>query len=116
MDVAAHQLRRGSIDHPMPLKRRDTGEGGGGDDYVEMPAFAGPGMAFVLRAVIANLQMRRMQSGLQRVAEPLGPRAHVGSFDSYPRNSQNKRPIVNTKTTGIMSQVLKKTQVSSLMV
>ena len=61
MDVAAHQFSGGSIDHPVPFQRGNPGEAGGGDDDVEMAAFSRARVAFVLRAVIANLEQGRVQ-------------------------------------------------------
>ena len=117
MDVAAHQFSGGSIDHPVPFQRGNAGEGRGRDDDVEMAAFARAGVAFVFRAVIANLEQGRMQGGFERGAQPLGARAHVDSSaptlsDQYPRSIQNMRPAVNTNTSGMIIQVLKNTQSS----
>ena len=71
MDVAAHQFSGGSIDHPVPFQRGSAGESRRGDDDVEMTAFARTGVAFVLRAVVADFEQGRVQRGFERDAQTL---------------------------------------------
>jgi hypothetical protein len=83
MDVAAHQFSGGSIDHPMPFERRDSGEARGGNYDVEMTAFACPGMTGVPRAVVTDFEQAWVQGGFERCTQPLHARtcAHgAGSF------------------------------------
>lgn len=118
MDVAAHQLGGGSIDHPMPLKCRDPGEAIRGNGDVEMPTFTRPGVAGVLRAVIADLESGGLQGLLQCRSQALHAGIHAGPAGvsrGACRNSPKMITAVNTKISGMMIQVLNVTQAASLM-
>ena len=117
MDVAAHQLGGGSIDHPVPFERRNPGEAGRGDDHVEMAAFARARVAFVLRAVVADLEQGRVQGGFECQAQALSARAGAhgaDSLDSTPRNRYSKTPTMKIIAAGRAIQTLKKAHSCSL--
>ena len=93
MDVAAHQFSGGSIDHPMPFQRGNAGKARRRDHDVEMATFAGPGVAGMFGAVIANLEQARMQSGFERCTQTLHSRtcAHgADSFDAFVNTPRNR--------------------------
>lgn len=116
MDVAAHQFSDGSIDHSMALADGEPGERGGGDDDVEMPALAGSRMTGVRRTVIADFQQRGRERRLQRGAQAIDASAHGDFPAAGSRMIHSTRPSVKTKSKGTTTQVLKVTQVASLMV
>lgn len=112
MDVPAHQFGGGSIDHPVPLDRRDTGERRRRDDHVEMAAFACAGMAGVLRTVVTDLEAHGMERRFERGPQPrdaLG--RHVGeSFvNRTSRSAQNIAASVATIAMGGAIHTLKVT-------
>lgn len=113
MDLTAQELGGRSIDHPMPLHRAAAFEQRTRDDHVEMAAFARPGVPGMLCAVVADLQLRGRQGRFEGATQSVDPRAHACAFGA-PRMIQKMRPAVNTNTSGITTQVLKVTQVSSL--
>ena len=119
VDVAAHQFSGGSIDHSMSLYPGDTFEGRRDDGDVKMPALARAGMAGVFGAVVANFEQGRMERLLERGAQPFDPRAHTdspGPAESGDwRRIQKMTPRVNANASGIITNDLKLTQASWLM-
>ena len=116
VDISAHQFGGGSIDHSMSLYLRDPVEHGRGDDHVEMAAFARPGMAGVLRAVVADFEHHGLQA-LQGRPQAIDPRrcAHeVLSLLKAPRMTHNTIAIVTTIATMGAMTTLKRTQSASL--
>ena len=101
----------------MPFQRGDAGECRCRDDDVKMATFARTGVAFVFRAVIANLEQGRLQRGFERDAEPVGARrAHEGSLANAPRSRYRMTPKRKTIASGNEIQSLNLTQSPSLRV
>src|SRR5262245_57727320 len=76
MDAAGQQRRGGSIHEAVPFQRPEAGEAAGDDMYGEMGAFAGPGMAGMRGAVVAQGELLRSEGLPQQRLELPGHRAH----------------------------------------
>ena len=116
VNVLAHELGGGSIDHPMSLHLRHAVERGGGDGHMKMAAFARTGMADVFGAVVANLEQRRMQRILESGTQACDARrvTHAPfSVLTAPRNIRYPSPSVVTSANGVRIQTLKVTQSAS---
>jgi hypothetical protein len=101
----------------MPLHLRDAVEGRGGNDDVEMAAFARTGMADVTGTVVADFEQRRIQRLFERRAQAFNARHSVHealSLPNSPRSAHNTTAIVKTMAMGGAIQTLNNTQSDSL--
>ena len=79
MDLRTEQIAKGLVDHPVLLQDQSTLEGGGDDQKVEVPTTArGARVALVMGALVAQLEVGRLEALIQNGLDPLrrrhGPR------------------------------------------
>lgn len=77
MDVGLQQRAERIVHQAMPLYQRHAGEDIRHDPQPKVPFAATTGVARVRRAVVANLQLDRMESILHHRSDPFNPRAGI---------------------------------------
>jgi len=115
MDLGPHQLRDRRVDQLVALRAVAPGEALRDHGDGKMPPLTGPGMAGMLRAVVADLQRQRMQARGERLTQfgdALG--THVVASRGRWRASQATCAAANTSVAPVNPKSLKFTQARSL--